>query len=129
MWRWYANLGLNDTGNAGMQNGYSYRTGLTVQEQLTPRLALNISLNYQWTNYSGNATSQPGSTALTPESSVAVPNNSNQQTISASANLSYLLWKNVSLTAGYFFTDVTGATRVVSAYERQQITMGMSATF
>jgi hypothetical protein len=114
-WRWYANVGQNATGSSGTQNGLAYTTGLSYQRQITALLSLNVAVNYQWTAFSGGPALGAG--------------DDNQQTVSASANLSYALWRNVSLTAGYTYTDVTGSTALVNAYQRQQFTLGLTATF
>jgi hypothetical protein len=129
-WRWYASLGLNDTGSAGTQSGYSYSTGLSFQQKLAARLTLNIALSEQWVDYSkGTPALAPGF----PPTAIDVPNlptlSDNQQTFSGSVSLSYALWRNVSLTAGYSFTSVSGESVTVAAYDRHQVTLGLSATF
>jgi len=114
-WRWYANIGQSAAGNSGQQNGLSCWTGLSYQRQLTALLSLNLAINYEWTTYSGGPTITPG--------------DDTQQMVSASANLSYKLWRNVSLTAGYTFTDVVGSSALVTSYRRQQATLGLTASF
>jgi hypothetical protein len=128
-WRWYASLGLNDTGSAGTQSGYSYQTGLSLSQQLAPRLTMSISLSGGWTDYSrGFAPQVPVAPIPGIPVSAAQPDQI-QATYGASLNFSYQLYKNVSLTASYSYTDVTGQSALVAAYDRQQVTLGLSASF
>ncbi|OAI55825.1 hypothetical protein AYO49_01110 [Verrucomicrobiaceae bacterium SCGC AG-212-N21] len=96
------------------QSQFSYRTGLSLQEQLTPRISLELSISYVH------------STTLSDTSSNFLEQD--EDTIDGSISLSYRLWRNVNLRAGYAYSTVL-TSNALREYDRQSVFLGMSATF
>ncbi len=110
--RWYHFLGMDDSDRAGYAKGYSYRTGLSANHQLTDRLSISGGAHYVHYDLSG-------SDLLTDNT---------EDTISLGLNLDYRLWRNVSVNTGYWFTS-TASDTTFRDYDRHSISLGLKATF
>jgi opacity protein-like surface antigen len=111
--RWYHWLGLEDQDLAGFQSGFSYRTGLTVEQRLTDRLTGSLSAHYIWQEYS--------------ESPVGLPDQTDN-TFAGSVGLDYRIWRNIGLNASYWYTNVDSDSPF-REYERHRVSVGITATF
>lgn len=111
--RWYHYLGGDDSDMAGFQSGYSYKTGLSVQHQLTERLSGNVALHYLHQTFEDSPVDLPDQT---------------DNTFAGSAGLDYRLWRNIGLNATYSYTN-TDSDNFYREYERHRLSLGLTATF
>lgn len=111
--RWYHYLGSDDSDLQGFLSGYSYKTGLTVQHQLTERLTGNVSLNYIFQTF---------------EDSPVGLDDQDDNTFAGSAGLDYRLWRNIGVNATYWYTN-TDSDNIYREYERHRVSIGLTATF
>lgn len=110
--RWLNVLGLDDTGRAGLQSGYSYRTSLSLGHGFTRRLNGNASLNYVHSDYSDGRNGLEDAT---------------EDSFALQLGMSYFLWRSVSLTGSYSFSLV--AEDGMDDYRRHRVLLGMSYSF
>jgi hypothetical protein len=111
--RWYHYLGMDDSDLAGFTSGYSYKTGLTVQHQLTDRLTGNLAVHYLYQMFEDSPYDLP---------------DENDSTFAGSAGLDYRLWRNIGLNATYWYTN-TDSDNFYRDYERHRVSVGLTATF
>jgi hypothetical protein len=111
--RWVHSLSLDDSGRAGAQSGYAYRTSLALQHTLTRRLGTSLSLNYIHQEYGDSPEGLPDTTEDTFYTSLAV---------------NYRLWKTWSLTGNYSYTVVSSDDEFAE-YDRHRIFFGVSYVF
>jgi len=111
--RWYHFLGMDDSDYVGFSSGYSYKTGLTVQHQLTERLTGNVALHYLYQTFE--------------DSPVGLPDEEDN-TFAGSAGLDYRIWRNIGLNATYWYTN-TSSDNFYREYERHRVSVGVTATF
>ncbi len=110
--RWFSALGFDGTEIQNFDSRYSFRTGINATHQVDRRLTLNGGLSYVYSDFDGG------------DISPSITENS----ILASAGLSYLLWSNISMNAQYSYTilDSEDPTR---DFDRNRVSLGMSASF
>ncbi len=113
MIRWYHFLGADDSDYAGFQSSYSYKTGVSMQHQLTERLAGNLALHYLNQQFEDSPYDVPDQT---------------DNTFAGSAGVDYRLWRNIGLNATYWYTN-TDSDNEFRTYERHRISLGLTATF
>lgn len=111
--RWYHFLGMDDSDLVGFASGYSYKTGLTVQHQITDRLTGNLAIHYLHQMFE--------------DSPVGLPDE-DDNTFAGSAGLDYRLWRNIGLNATYSYTN-TDSDNFYREYERHRVSIGVTATF
>jgi len=111
--RWYHYLGGDDSDLTGFASGYSYKTGLTAQHQLTERLTGNVALHYLNQNFEDSPYDLPDQT---------------DNTFAGSAGLDYRLWRNIGLNATYSYTT-TDSDNYYRNYDRHRVSLGLTATF
>jgi opacity protein-like surface antigen len=111
--RWYHYLGGDDSDLAGFLAGYSYKTGLSVQHQLTERLTTNLALHYLYQTF------EDSPYGLADE---------DDSTFAGSAGLDYRLWRNIGVNATYSYTN-TDSDNFYREYERHRLSIGLTATF
>jgi len=111
--RWYHWFGMDDSELAGFLESYSYRTGLSVDHRLTPRLTGSLALHYIHQEFTD---SPDGLEDMADD------------TFAGSVGLDYRVWRNVSLNANYWFTS-TSSDNPDREYDRHRVSLGVSATF
>jgi opacity protein-like surface antigen len=110
--RWFSALGFDGTEIQTFDTRYSFRTGLNATHQVDRRLTLNGGLSYVYSDFDGG------------DQSPTVTENS----ILASAGLSYLLWSNVSMNAQYSYS-ILESDDPTRDFDRNRVSLGMSASF
>jgi hypothetical protein len=111
--RWFHFLGMDDSELAGFASGYSYRTGLTLEQRLADRLTGHLSLQYVYQEFS--------------DSPIGAPDQEDN-TFAGSVGLDYRLWRNIGLNASYWYTNVD-SDNPFREYERHRVSFGVTATF
>jgi opacity protein-like surface antigen len=111
--RWVHSLSLDETGRAGEQSGYSYRTGLSLSHGVSRRLNTNASINYIFADYGDSPSGLEDST---------------ENTFYGSLGIGYNVWKNVSLTASYSYSLVS-SNDGSEDYVRHRFFAGVSYAF
>jgi hypothetical protein len=111
--RWVHSLSLDETGRAGEQSGYTYRTGLSLNHGVTRRLNTNASINYIFADYGDSPSGLEDST---------------ENTFYGSLGVGYNVWKNVSLTANYTYSLVS-SNDGSEDYVRHRFFAGVSYAF
>lgn len=111
--RWYHFLGMDDSDLVGFASGYSYKTGLSVQHQITDRLSGNLGLHYLHQAFEDSPYGLP---------------DQDDDTFAGSAGVDYRLWRNIGLNATYWYTNVN-SDNIYREYERHRISFGVTATF
>lgn len=108
--RWYGRYGFEDADIGNSEERTSLRTGVSVQQRFTNRLAGNIGANYIHDTFEGG-------------------NNSFDDDIfEVSLGLDFNVYRNLILNAGYSFT--TNSSDVDSReYDRNILSLGMTAKF
>jgi len=109
---WRNLLSLDDTGRAGSQTGYSYRSSFGLSHGFSRRLGGSLSLNYIHSDY-GN--------------SVDGLEDGVEDTIYTGLSLNYMLWRNISLNANYNYSFSTADGQ--EDYSRHRLFVGMSYAF
>lgn len=109
--RWYGRLGFDDSDVYGTSEHYSFRTGLSAQQQFTARLSGNLGLNYVHETYD-----------------FQYSNGYDNDTVAVSAGLDYQFYRNLILNAGYTFTTCS-SDNDYSEYDRHTVTVGVTARF
>lgn len=110
--QWLNMLGLDDTGRAGSQSGYTYRSSLSVGHSFTRRLSGNASVNYIHSDY---------------EDGLGGLNDATEDTISLRLGASYSLWRAVSVFGNYSYTLISEDG--MDDYRRHRVLLGLSYAF
>ncbi len=110
--RWFSALGFDGSELQGYDSRYSLRTGINAWHQFDRRFGINGGLSYVYSDFDGG------------DEIPSVTENS----IFASAGLSYLLWSNVSLNANYSYT-LLSSDDPTREFDRNRVALGMSASF
>ncbi len=110
--RWFHFLGLDDSDLSGFSESYSYRTGLSAEQRLTERLSGNVALHYVHTEYSDSP----------------VLDDLSDDLFAGSVGLDYRVWRNISLTANYWYT-VNSSDNADREFDRHRVSLGVTATF
>ena len=111
--RWYSYLGSDDSDLQGFLSGNSFKTGLSVQHQITERLTGNLSLNYIYQTFEDSPYDLP---------------DQDDSTFAGSVGLDYRLWRNIGVNASYWYTN-TDSDNIYREYERNRVSIGLTATF
>lgn len=111
--RWFHFLGLDDSDQAGFHSGYSYRTGLSVDQRLTDRLNGTLALHYIYQEYTDSPVGLPDQT---------------DNTFAGSVGLDYRLWRNIGLNASYWYSNVS-SDNAFREFDRHRVSVGVTATF
>lgn len=108
--RWYGRYGFEDAdiGNSTERN--SLRTGVSVQQRFTNRLAGNIGANYIHDSFEGGSDSF------------------DDDIVEVSLGLDFNVYRNLVLNAGYSFTT-TSSDVENREYDRNILSLGMTAKF
>jgi hypothetical protein len=118
--RWHNRFGLDDTGFAaragqeGGDGGYSYRTGITLNQQLRRRLSLNASANYIYQTF--------------PSTFNGLDEDEVEQTVNATIGLTYQLRRRIGLNFNYAFTTVI-SDDPLQEYDRHRLYAGVTWAF
>ena len=116
--RWHHRFGLDDTNNGGQagrqgsDGGYSYRTGLTLNQQLSRRWGLNASVNYIYQTFPEQFES--GGDEV-------------EQTVDATVGVHYQLRRRVGVGFNYSFTQVI-SDDPLQEYDRHRVSLGVTFT-
>ena len=110
--RWFSALGFDGTELQQFDTRYSFRTGINATHQIDRRLTLNGGLSYVYSDFDGGD---------------VIPSVT-ENSILASAGISYLLWSNISMNAQYSYT-VLESDDPVREFDRNRVSLGMSASF
>jgi hypothetical protein len=108
--RWYGRYGFEDADVGNYEDRTSFRTGVSVQQRFTNRLAGNLGANYVFDSYKGG----------NPET--------DDNVIEVSLGLDYNVYKNLVLNTGYSFTTTTSDV-AAREYDRHILSLGMTAKF
>lgn len=112
---WDAQYSINESSALARRNSRSFRTGLKVQRQLTPRIGSNLAAYYR---HRGNEVSGPFSTT----------GNISEEAFDVSVGASYAIHRLLSANAGYQFTFVD-SDRSLGSYSRNRYFIGFSSSF
>jgi uncharacterized protein (PEP-CTERM system associated) len=110
--RWFHYLGYDESDLGGSGESYSYRTGLSASHRFNDRLTGNVDLHYIHFTSDG----------------ISNINELSEDTVSLSLGFDYRLWKKVSLTGSYSYTNVS-SDESFREYDRQRMSIGVSAQF
>ncbi|RYD35699.1 MAG: hypothetical protein EOP86_07825, partial [Verrucomicrobiaceae bacterium] len=106
--RWFGRVGFDDSDVSGSQERYSFRTGLSAQQQFTSQLSGNIGVNYVHDEFDFS-------------------NGSYENDIVALAvGLDYQFYRNLIFNVGYSFTTCS-SDNSFSEYDRHTVTAGVTA--
>lgn len=108
--RWYGRYGYEDADIGGFTERTSFRTGLSLQQRFTNRLAGNLGANYIFDQFEG------GSSEF------------DDNIIEVSLGLDFNVYKNLVLNTGYSFTT-TSSDEANREYDRHILSLGMTAKF
>jgi uncharacterized protein (PEP-CTERM system associated) len=108
--RWYGRYGFEDADVGNYEDRTSFRTGVSVQQRFTNRLAGNFGANYVFDSFQGG----------NPET--------DDNVIEVSLGLDYNVYKNLVLNTGYSFTTTTSDV-AAREYDRHILSLGMTAKF
>ncbi len=117
---WTARYGTEQSNLIGdSTTNMTLRTGLNINHGLTARIRLNLGVYYQNTQYKGfpdSATDINDTADLTDD------------TYNINASISFAVHRNLNLRAGYEYTQLLSDS-AVREYDRQQVYIGLGATF
>jgi len=108
--RWYGRYGYEDADIGNHEERTSIRTGVSLQQRLTNRLAGNIGANYIHDEFDGGTQSF------------------NDDIIEVSLGLDFTVYRNLVLNTGYSFTT-TSSGIAEREYNRHILSLGMTAKF
>jgi hypothetical protein len=109
---WYHRLGFEDSDVGSFGDRYSYRTGLTLNQRLSPRMAANVGTHYIHDNFENSEVSDDFS----------------EDIFTISLGLDYNVFRNVNLNTGYSYTTVASG-ESLREYDRHMLSVGVSARF
>jgi opacity protein-like surface antigen len=110
---WANNLGFDQNEIAAFDSRYSWRSGLTVDHQITPYLNGRLGVGFLYSDFSGRS----GLTSSTNENSVTV-----------SAGLAYRIFDNTDLNVTYHYINYS-SDDPFRDYDRNRVSLGLTATF
>jgi hypothetical protein len=110
--RWFSALGFDASELFVYDYRYSFQTGINGCHQFDRRVGVNGGLFYVHSLFGGNE----------------LLDDVTENSVFASAGLSYLLWSNVSLHVNYSYMVLESDTPE-REFDRHRITLGMSASF
>ncbi|MDB6069165.1 MAG: hypothetical protein JWL81_336 [Verrucomicrobiales bacterium] len=108
--RWYGRYGFEDADIGNSTERSSLRTGISVQQRFTNRLAGNLGANYIHDEFEGGSDSF------------------NDDIVEVSVGLDFNVYRNLVLNAGYSFTT-TSSDLENREYDRNILSLGMTAKF
>lgn len=108
--RWYGRYGFEDADIGNTTERTSLRTGVSVQQRFTNRLAGNLGANYIFDQFEGGGT------------------DFDDNIIEVSVGLDYSVYKNLVLNTGYSFTT-TSSDEANREYDRHILSLGLTAKF
>ncbi len=111
--RWRARLGLEDAELGDFRDRYSFRTGLSVDQQLSDRLKASVGFFYLRSEFDSGAEGVSGYT---------------DDALMLQLGLSYALLPNTDLYLVYDFTTYDSGDPLRD-YERQQVKIGLNSKF
>ena len=110
---WVTRIGYEDSELSDFEKRYSYRSSLSYQKQISQRLNANAGISYVHTSF---------------EDSQFGNSDSDEDLVALSVGMSYRIFSNVDLNAGYHYTTIT-SDEDFREYERNRFTLGLSTTF
>ena len=110
---WITRIGNEDSELSVYQKRFSYRSSLSYHQEFTQRLRGNAGVTYVHNDF---------------EISDIVNSDTDEDLIALSLGLSYRVFSNVDLNAGYHFTTVSSDDGSRD-YDRHRVSLGVSATF
>ena len=108
--RWYGRYGFEDADIGFTQERTSLRTGVSVQQRFTNRLAGNIGANYIHDIFEGGGV------------------DFEDDIVEVSLGLDFNVYRNLVLNTGYSFTTTSSGV-AAREYDRNILTLGMTARF
>jgi Putative beta-barrel porin 2 len=108
--RWYGRYGFEDSDIGGFTERSSFRTGVSVQQRFTNRLAGNLGANYIFDQFEGGGS------------------DFDDNVIEVSVGLDFNVYRNLVLNAGYSFTS-NMSDEDLREYDRHILSLGMTAKF
>ena len=110
--RWYGQVGFDGAELDQYSSRYTYRTGISANEQVSQKLGVNGGINYVHSSYKGNAALADGS----------------DNELNLSAGFKYNLYQNVSLDANYSYSTISSDVDLRD-YNRHHVNLGVNAKF
>jgi hypothetical protein len=109
--RWYHRYGMEDNEVGNYTDRDSYRTGLSANHRLTPRLMVNGALQYVFDSFGGG-----------------VAPDFDDNVFALSTGLGYQVYRNTQISASYNYTNFA-SDRQFREFDRHRVTLGLRATF
>jgi opacity protein-like surface antigen len=110
---WANSLGFDQNEIAGFNNRYSWRTGLTLNHQITPYLAGRLGVGFIYSDFNGER---------------AVSASTDENSITVDAALAYSILENMDVNVGYHYTNYS-SDNIFRDYSRNRVSLGLTASF
>ncbi len=108
--RWYGRYGFEDADIGNSQERKSFRTGVSVQQRFTNRLAGNLGANYIFDQFEGGG------------------QDFDDNIVEVSVGLDFNVYRNLVLNTSYSFTT-TSSDVASREYDRNILSLGLTAKF
>ncbi len=108
--RWYGRYGFEDSDIGTYTERTSFRTGVSVQQRFTNRLAGNVGANYVFDQFEGGSS------------------DFDDNIVELSVGLDFNVYRNLVLNAGYSFTS-NMSDEEFREYDRHILSLGLTAKF